>query len=61
MGNWAMVIQSIVIMFGLFIAFCIGIHTGQENTDEEWIDSYKRKTPLIKKGVVYQVKCIGGE
>lgn len=61
MGDWQFVIQTVVLMVGLFISFCIGIHTGQENTDKEWIDSASKKRPILKKGKIFEVKCVGGE
>jgi hypothetical protein len=57
----SLVVQSIIVMVGLFITFCIGIHTGQEGSDEEWIESASEKRPIVKKGKVFEVKCIGGE
>ena len=53
--------SSIVLMVGMFVAVCIGIHTGQEGTDEEWIESAKRGRPILKKEALYEVKCIGGD
>jgi len=55
------VIQSIVVLFGLFISFCIGIHTGQESTDDEWITSAVNKEPLVKRGEIFTVSNVGGD
>lgn len=54
------VIQSILILIGLFVSFCIGIHAGQESTDNEWITSAISKKPLVKRGEIFIVKDITG-
>ncbi len=56
-----MIAQSIIVLFGLFSAFIIGLHQGEKNSDEGWIDSSKTKIPLIKGEQVFTVECIGGD
>ena len=55
------ILPSIVVMVGLFISLCIGVHVGPESSDKEWTDSAESKRPVIKKGVIYKVEHLGGD
>lgn len=55
------ILPSVVIMIGLFISLCIGVHLGQESADKEWTDSAEREKPVVKKGIIYKVEFLGGD